>query len=101
MRLAMTFVLQLLDLLKRGRVNVAFYFVIILGYMMKPLAIVLLLDIVLLSMAYAVGSFVGLALIMGLGFIVALGTIVFSTAPPSMRIQEPDSFEAFNHTAFG
>jgi hypothetical protein len=68
---------------------------------MKPLAIVLLLDIVLLSMAYAFGSFVGLVLIMGLGFVVALGTIVFSTAPPSMQIQESDSFDAFSHTAFG
>ena len=68
---------------------------------MKPLVIVLLLDIVLLSMAYVVGSFVGLALIMGLGFIIALGTIVFSTAPPSMQIQESDSLDVFNHTAFG
>jgi hypothetical protein len=69
--------------------------------MVKPLLLVLVVDIALLWMAYLLGSFLGLALVMGLGFIVALGTIVFSTAPPSKQMRESDSFTAFSHTAFG
>jgi hypothetical protein len=67
---------------------------------MKPLALLLFLDVALLSVAYWMGSFFGLVLIMGFGFVLALGAIVFSTAPPSRQKQESysalDSFTAFS-----
>jgi len=47
---------------------------------MKPLPVLFVLDIALLTLAYWYGSLLGLALVIALCFAVALGSVVFSNA---------------------
>jgi Na+/H+-translocating membrane pyrophosphatase len=67
---------------------------------MKAILLVVLLDMVLLTVAWATGSFLGLILVISLCFILVSGFFLISSRLAPKQKQGSNLFNRFSHTSF-